>query len=101
MSLSTIITMLIGLLLPMLITLVTKERLPAHIKVLILLLLSTVSGVTSSLVGSVPVTLTGWGHVALNILMTFVAAAAAQIAAWEPSGALKAVEGRTAKYGIG
>lgn len=101
MTLSTIITMLVGLGLPALIALVTKEALPDHLKVLILLALSTASGVVSSLAGSVPSTLSGWGHIALNILMTFLAGAAADVAAWKPSGALHAIAARTADFGIG
>jgi hypothetical protein len=93
--------MLLGLVFPALIALVTKESLPPHTKVLILLLLTTISGVLSSLLGSVPTTLAGWEHVALNILMTFLAAAAADVAGWKPSGATKAIIRHTSGFGIG
>lgn len=101
MTTSTILTMFVGLVLPALIALITKETIPDHIKVLFLLLLSTASGVLSSLVGAVPRSLGEWGHVALNILMTYVASAAADIAGWKPSGATKAISRATANIGIG
>lgn len=101
MTISTIISMLIGVGIPLLVAFVTKETLPDRIKVLILLFLSTASGVVSSLVGAVPTTLSGWGHVALNILMTFLAAAAAEVAAWKPLGTTAAVARLSARFGLG
>jgi hypothetical protein len=93
--------MLVGLVLPAVIALVTRESLPDHVKVLMLVFLSTVSGVVSSLLGAVPTTFNAWEHVLLNILMTFLSGAAADIAAWRPSGATKRISGATERFGLG
>lgn len=101
MTLSTLITMLIGVGIPAIIALITKQRLNAKVKVLLTLFFTTVSGVLTSLLGAVPNSLTAWEHVLLNILMTYLAAAAADVAGWIPTGAKKAIEDGTRDFGIG
>ena len=76
MTTSTIVTMLVGLLIPLFVALITKAKLSEPWKALIILFFSTVSGVIASQVGPTPTSLSGWGHVALSILMTYVSAAA-------------------------
>lgn len=101
MSLSTIVTMFIGTMIPLIIALITKQRLNAKFKVLLTLFFTTISGVLTSLLGAYPTSLTGWEHVLLNVLMTYLAAAGADVAGWIPSGAKKVVETATPEFGIG
>lgn len=98
---STILTMLIGLGLPLLVALVTKDVAPAWVKVGLLALLSAISGAVTSLAGTLPTTLTGWQHLALNILMTFAMAVAADIGAWKPAGTTPAITRKTSHFGLG
>jgi hypothetical protein len=101
-TLSTIVSMLIGAFIPALEAVITKENLPAHLRVLILLALTTISGALSSVLGSLPSSLNGWEHLALNVLLTFAIAAAADVAGWIPSGASKAIHKATDSWvGIG
>jgi hypothetical protein len=101
-----LITALVGLVIPALVALVTKESLPPWAKALILLLLSTASGVLSGVVGSPPATWAQWQAVLVAIVVTFVTAAASQYAVWAPdTGAfahLRAfIDRRTGSVGIG
>lgn len=84
-----LITALVGLIIPALVALVTKEKLAPWAKSLILLLLSTTAGILAGLTGNPPHSWTEWKTVIVAILVTFVSAAAAQYAVWEPqTGAL-------------
>lgn len=100
-SAGTVITGLVGLAVPALIALVTRASLPAKGKVLLTLLLTTISGAVTSIV-TWPTTSSGWWLLVWNILLTFLAAAAADVAAWIPSGASKLLHAKTDKrFGIG
>ena len=101
MTTSTIVTMLVGLLIPLLVALVTKARLSAPWKVLISLLLTTASGVVSSQVGASPPSLSGWGHIALQIVMTYLASAVSYLATWKPSGVADSINRVTKDFGLG
>jgi hypothetical protein len=99
---STIVAMLIGFVLPALAALVTKETLPKPAKVLILLFLSTATGVLTSVLGSLPTTGDGWWHLFLNILMAFAVAASSDQGVWEKSGATARIHNSTDRFlGIG
>lgn len=98
---ATIISMLIGLGLPLLVALVTREVAPQWLKVGVLALLSAISGTLTALNGQDPTTLQGWEHVALNILMTFAMAIAADVGAWKKVGTTDAIAKGTARFGIG
>jgi hypothetical protein len=69
MTLSTIISMIVGVFLPLLVAAITRDALPEKYKVLILAFLSAVSGALTSVLGALPTTLTGWEHVALRSLV--------------------------------
>jgi hypothetical protein len=99
-TLSTIISMMVGLVVPMAIVVLTKATMPAHVRVLVVLFLTTLSGVLSSLLGAVPTTLSAWEHVLLNMLMTYLSAAAADWASWR-TGTATRVARATARFGIG
>jgi hypothetical protein len=101
MNASTLLTMLVGVGLPLLVAAVTKESLSVRSKTLILAFLSAVSGILTGIIGHVPVGLNAWEGVGLDILLTFVTAAAADIKAWEPTGVTPAVARKTARFGIG
>jgi hypothetical protein len=72
--------MLVGILIPALVAVVTRQTLPAWFKEAALLLLSTASGIVSAAVTNPPTNLSGWEHVALNILITFAMAEASDLA---------------------
>lgn len=99
---STIIAMVIGFGIPALTAVVTKEALPKPVKVLILLFLSTATGVLTSVIGSPPANASGWGHLVLNIFLTFAVAASSDVGVWEKSGADAAIHRKTDRLiGIG
>lgn len=101
MNTGIIVTMIVGVLIPPLVSFVTREALPTPIKEGILLLLSTAAGVISGLATSPPGTLSQWEHVVLNILVTFVTAEAAHYAGHK-SGTLAAIHRATDPHvGIG
>lgn len=93
--------MLVGLLIPLLIAFVTKARLGQPWKALIVLFFSTVAGVIASQVGPVPASLSGWGHVMLSVIMTYLAAAVSYMATWKPTGVSTKINEATADFGIG
>jgi hypothetical protein len=93
--------MCVGLGIPLLVALLTREHLGGPWKALIALLLTTVSGVVASQIGAAPPTLAGWGHIALEVLMTYLSAAVSYLATWKPTGVTAAIESRTANFGIG
>lgn len=101
MTVSTIISMLIGVVIPLLITVITKDALGQPWKQLILLLLTTTTGVLTSITGSLPSTLSGWEHALLNIVMTYISAAVAYLANWKESNTRQAIQRATANIGIG
>lgn len=101
MTLSTVITMLVGLGIPLLVALITKARLGAPWKVLISLFLTTASGIIASQIGESTSTLSGWGHIALSILMTYLTAAVSYLATWKPSGVAEKLNSSTERFGIG
>ena len=100
MTLSTLVSMLIGVVLPLAMLAITKNKLSPLVKGLILLFFSTVAGVWTSLAGAVPNTLTSWEHVLLNILMTYLTAAVSFVAA-ERTGVATKVTTATKGFGIG
>jgi uncharacterized membrane protein len=73
---STVVTMIVGLAIPALLALVTRASIPARAKVLVTLALTAISGVVASVV-TWPSSGSGWLHLLLNVILTFVAAAAA------------------------
>jgi hypothetical protein len=101
---STVITMIVGTLIPAVIAVVTRASLPARAKTVLSLLLVSVSGVVASIV-SWPTAGAGWWHLVLNVLMTFATAAAADPSLWGRPVAPSYVVGihrRTDRYfGIG
>jgi hypothetical protein len=93
-----IISAVVGVFLPALVALVTKEHLPTLPKQVVLILLASVTGVASGLAGSPPSGLNQWEHVGISILIAFVAAVQSQFGASE----VHAVVGRkSASFGIG
>lgn len=102
MTLSTLLSLLVGLGIPALVAFITRESLPEKVKALILLFLSTASGLISALVTNPPTGWSTWEHILLNIVLTYVAAAASLVATWVPIGANKAIHAATDKhFGIG
>ncbi len=78
---STIVTMIVGTLIPAAIAFVTRASLPAKVKTGLSLLLVALSGVVATVV-TWPTTSSGWWHLVLNVLMTFATAAAADPSLW-------------------
>lgn len=101
MNLSTLISLLVGTGLPLLTAVITKETLNPKLKALVLILLASITGVLTSILGSLPTSLSGWEHVLLNILAAFIAAAAADFKAWDPFGTVVSIHKATSKFGLG
>jgi VIT1/CCC1 family predicted Fe2+/Mn2+ transporter len=100
-NVSTLIAMAVGVFIPLITTFVTKEKLPAHIKVLVTLFFSMATALLTSLESTPPKSFSAWEHVLLNFAMTFLSAAAADVIAWIPAGTKKAIEDRTKSFGLG
>jgi len=101
-TISTIVSMAIGIGIPALAAVITKAGLSPKLKVLVLLFLSTVVGVVSAVIAELPTTANGWWHLLLTVLMTYATAAVSQVQGWIPSGATKAIHRATDPYiGIG
>jgi hypothetical protein len=98
---STIIAMLVGLGIPAVVALVTKETLPLHLKALLTLFLTTAAGVLSGIASSPPSNLSEWEHVVVNIVLAYMSAAAATIGTWAPTGLLIRISRATQRFGIG
>jgi hypothetical protein len=90
-TVSTIVSMVIGVGIPALAAFITREGLPPRLKILVLLFLSTATGVVSAVITELPTTSAGWWHLVLTVLMTYATAAVSQVQAWVPSGATKAI----------
>jgi hypothetical protein len=103
MNASTLITMIVGLVIPALVVLVTKESMPPRVRALLTLFLTTTAGVLTGLASSPPSTLSQWEHVAVNIVLTWVAAAAAEVAGTHGgASSLHAwLDRRFGKHGVG
>lgn len=80
---STVVTMIVGTLIPAALALLTRASVPAKAKTIVTLLLTAASGVVASIV-TWPSGSAGWWHLVLNVLLTFAAAAAADPSLWGP-----------------
>lgn len=100
MNLSTLIALLVGTVLPLVTATITKDTLNPKLKALVLILLASITGVLTSVLGALPTSLSGWEHVLLNILAAFIAAAAADFKAWDPFGTTAAVHKATSRFGL-
>jgi hypothetical protein len=96
-----LIACLVGVAIPAVVAFITKEALPEAVKALILLFLSTATGILSALASTPPAGWAQWQHVLISIVVTFVAAAASQYAAWKPTGAHAVIAKASAGFGIG
>lgn len=98
---TTLVTLAIGLFIPAVTAVVTKDGLAPWAKQAVLLGLSAVSGVLSSIVGAVPTTWAQWSGVLLNIALTWLAALAASASTWAETGGVAKIHKATARFGIG
>lgn len=98
--LTTLVTLVVGMLLPALVAVVTKAQLPVWLRQAVLALLAAVTGVLSSIVGAVPSTTAGWVAVLINIAVAFVGALSTQVSTWEQSGGLARIHRATASFGV-
>lgn len=96
-----VLAMIVGVVIPAAVALVTRESLPPWVKEALLLLLSTATGVVTAVVTSPPTTLSGWEHLALNVLVAFVAAEASDLAQ-RKTGTVTAIHAATDRhFGLG
>lgn len=101
-TITTIVSMVIGVGIPALSAFITRETLPPKFKALVVLFLSTVIGVVSSLINELPTTANGWWHLVLTVLMTYAVAAASEVQGWIPLGAVRWIHRKTDKaFGLG
>lgn len=80
---ATVITMIVGTVIPAVLAFVTRATLPAKIKTVLTLFLVAVSGVVATIV-TWPTNSAGWWHLVLNVLMTFATTAAADPSLFGP-----------------
>jgi predicted membrane-bound spermidine synthase len=101
---STVITMVVGTLIPAAIALVTRATVSAKVKTIVTLALTAISGAVATIV-TWPSTSSGWTQLVLNILMTFATAASADPSLWGKSATVSYLAGihkRTDRhFGIG
>jgi hypothetical protein len=101
MTISTIVAMIVSLGIPLLVAVIAKEALGPPWKALITLFLTTAAGVIASQIGAASPSLAGWGHVGLDVLMSYLTAAVAYLATWKPAGVTAAIHRATDPFGIG
>jgi hypothetical protein len=95
-----LITIGVGIVLPWLVALITKESLPPQVKAAILLLLSIAAGVIGGLVSTPPTTWAQWQQVLLTVFVTFVAAFSSEYMS-DRTNLTPGINHATAKFGIG
>lgn len=78
---ATVVTMVVGTLIPAAIALITRASLPSKAKTILTLFLTAVSGVVATII-TWPTGGSGWWHLVLNVLMTFATAASADPSLW-------------------
>jgi hypothetical protein len=101
MNTATLITFIVGAIIPAAVALVTRASMPLQVREAILLLLSTASGIISGLATSPPVGVSQWEHVLINIFVTFVTAEASSLAG-NKTGITPAVhEATDHRFGLG
>lgn len=98
---SGLIAALVGLVIPIAVAAITREKLPTRFKAYILLFFSTATGILSGLTTNPPTGWSQWEHVIGNIIIAFIAAAGADYGGWHPTGVRDRVTARTASFGIG
>lgn len=101
MSLGTLLALLLGTVVPALTAVFTRLTASARTKALLNALLSAFAGALSGAFLSTPPTVARWLQIVECMLLAWVAAGAAFVAAWKPTGASRAIEVRTASFGVG
>ena len=98
---STVVAMLIGIVVPAITSFITRASLPQPAKAALTLLMTSIAAVAVSVV-TWPTTGSAWLHLLLNVLMTFLAAAAADKKLWGELGLSKEIHQVTDRhFGIG
>ena len=95
-----LITALVGIIIPALVAIVTKESLPEPAKGLLLLFLSTASGVIAGFVATPPSSWAQWQAVLASVFVTFVASVSSDYAA-DKTGDGRALTERPGTSGSG
>lgn len=85
----SLISLLVGGVLPLLVATVTKASWPEPLKALLLAVLSAATGAGTALTQSGPVS---WSSIASNAALTFISGAAVAAGTWKPTGAIAKLE---------
>lgn len=96
-----LISLAIGVVIPLLTNLLAKENVSAGLKALIAGLLAAVSGALSGALTSPPKGVGAWEQILLGIAVAWVAALTSYVAAYKPLGVSAWVERKTARIGVG
>jgi hypothetical protein len=81
-----LVTVLVGVLLPIIVGLVTRAKTGSDIKAMLLAALSVLSGVANGFLNNPPGTTWDWQHAVLLAVTTWVIAVATHYGLWKPTG---------------
>jgi hypothetical protein len=100
-SLGVLLALLLGTVVPALTAIFTRLHASDRTKALLQGMLSAVAGALSGALLAPPPDVAHWLQIVECMVLSWVAAGAAFIAGWKPTGASDALAYRTARFGIG
>ena len=100
MTLPVIIGLVIGIVLPGITTLVTRETASPRLKAFVAAAMSALAAAATTALTTPPHDVTGWEELIVVTLVSWVTAGGAYFLGWKPTGATKALARATAGFGI-
>ena len=98
---SSLISVAIGVVIPGLVALVSREHASAALKAFLSALLTAVSGGLTGALAALPHGWHDWQAILWSIFVAWVAAAVSYFTGWKPSGASDRIAHKTANFGVG
>lgn len=97
---SSLISVVIGIVIPGLTALITKEHASDRLKAFLTALLAAVTGGLNGALTALPHGWTQWEAILWQIFVAWVAAGVAYLTGWKPTGASNTVTKKTATFGL-
>lgn len=98
---SSLVSVLVGVVLPGLIALITRQHASDALKAFLTALVSAVSGGLNGALASLPHGWHSWEAILWQIFIAWVAAAVSYFTGWKPSGLSQRIARSTANFGLG
>ena len=96
-----LITLLLGVVVPGLTALITKDTASVRLKALLSALLAAVAGGLTGYITTPPANVHQWETVLLGIGFAWITAGVAYLTGWKPTGAAAYIDRKTHKVGFG